>query len=869
MSRPAVVAWFCLCFTAELPAQAPQSAEQVLAEADRLAWLRAWTRAEPLFARAEVLYSARADRRNVIYASVGRLRGELPRVPVSEVSERLEVILDDPIVKADDRLRLRCLAIKGETDEDYDPVLAEKSWRQAAEVARRLGDAGWENRANGELGVIAGLLGRTGEAITLIGKAIKSAEITGDVSSQIRWLSIMGMGFVEFGRPEDALKLFDRAITAGSKVDELRYSVMAQLGKISALVKLHRFAEARTLLTQALSVARQRESLGYQAELLINAGRIADAENRTQEAIEKLQEAANLAHQVSANRVGSEAAIDLGRVLRKAGRTRDAERTFEEGIRLARQMKERLLLPRLLTQYAEMAAAEGQRKKALGLVEEATDVVEGLLVGVGSPWVKARLIKVMDEVFVARIRLEGEGTRDPKRMLSVIEQARGRVLADQLMSRPLWSDNKPQAVSEGQQRITALQKQLWTARSREERRAILDKLFFLEYELAPAASVQFWRSRNGQTHRTASLADIQNALRPNELLLEFALGDPASYCVVVSREGARLQRLGGRTEFRALVRDVASAIKESKPLEAASGKLSKVLFASVPEIKSKERLIIAPDDELHRVPFEVLVDEGSLLLQHHAISYVPSATVLSILRNRPTEHPRGVVAVAFAGSDPTPSEIAALGAVSRGVYDVDGGKLPRLASADDEARAVASLLATSPTAVLLTSTATEAEFKRLALDHFGVLHFAAHGILSTKFPDRSAIVLKTSETEDGFLQAREILNLHLNASLVTLSSCEAGAGTIFGQEGVASLVRPFLAAGARTVVANLWAADDTFSLVLMKEFYRQLAIGTDKATALQRAKLSVIKQFGSQATPKLWSGFLLHGDGAGTVTVKH
>jgi len=65
-------------------------------------------------------------------------------------------------------------------------------------------------------------------------------------------------------------------------------------------------------------------------------------------------------------------------------------------------------------------------------------------------------------------------------------------------------------------------------------------------------------------------------------------------------------------------------------------------------------------------------------------------------------------------------------------------------------------------------------------------------------------------------------------------------GDVYGQEGVSSLVRPFLAAGAHTVVANLWTADDTFSLALMREFYRQLAAGVDKGEALRQAKLTMI-----------------------------
>jgi CHAT domain-containing protein len=121
-------------------------------------------------------------------------------------------------------------------------------------------------------------------------------------------------------------------------------------------------------------------------------------------------------------------------------------------------------------------------------------------------------------------------------------------------------------------------------------------------------------------------------------------------------------------------------------------------------------------------------------------------------------------------------------------------------------------------------------------------------------------MLRPSGVEDGLLQAREILDLRLNASLVTLSACDTSAGAEQGQDGVASLFRPFVAAGARAVVANLWAVDDTFSAALMREFYRQLAVGIDIGEALRRAKLKLIQDFGPATPPRFWSGVLAYGD---------
>ena len=68
------------------------------------------------------------------------------------------------------------------------------------------------------------------------------------------------------------------------------------------------------------------------------------------------------------------------------------------------------------------------------------------------------------------------------------------------------------------------------------------------------------------------------------------------------------------------------------------------------------------------------------------------------------------------------------------------------------------------------------------------------------------------------------------------------------------------------MVANLWAADDTFSLALMRAFYRQLATGTDIAMALRDAKREMIATFGPQAVPRLWSGVVAYGDARGTVS---
>ena len=71
-----------------------------------------------------------------------------------------------------------------------------------------------------------------------------------------------------------------------------------------------------------------------------------------------------------------------------------------------------------------------------------------------------------------------------------------------------------------------------------------------------------------------------------------------------------------------------------------------------------------------------------------------------------------------------------------------------------------------------------------------------------------------------------------------------------------------LFAGAKSVVASLWAASDVYARNLMEHFYRYIADGEEKSSALRHAQLDLIKQFADQAMPFYWAGFIMVGDGS-------
>jgi CHAT domain-containing protein len=113
--------------------------------------------------------------------------------------------------------------------------------------------------------------------------------------------------------------------------------------------------------------------------------------------------------------------------------------------------------------------------------------------------------------------------------------------------------------------------------------------------------------------------------------------------------------------------------------------------------------------------------------------------------------------------------------------------------------------------------------------------------------------------EDGFLQASEIVQLPLKSDLVILSACDTAIGPLEGEEGIAALSGAFLLAGARSVVSTLWSVDDTFSLFLMKQFYKHLAAHESAAAALTAAKRDMLHKYGAAAVPYYWAGYTLEG----------
>ena len=275
----------------------------------------------------------------------------------------------------------------------------------------------------------------------------------------------------------------------------------------------------------------------------------------------------------------------------------------------------------------------------------------------------------------------------------------------------------------------------------------------------------------------------------------------------------------------------------------------------MPEYRKADSVIVVADGGLHLLPFSALWDGKEYAVQSHAVSVVPSATVLDVVREgqRIPDSKEFVGVAAWTAEQPS-----GLKNIVREITTPELKQFVPLPQSLHEVTTIAQDFP-KPSIVLSGDAATETQFKALPLSDYSVLHLALHGYVDKDYPDRSALVFAPERRgqNDGLLQAREIRNLQLNASLVTLSACDSGVGPV-GESGVDNLASAFLDAGATTVVSAMWDVDDRATAELMIDFYQYLIHGKSKSEALRLAKLRMIGSVASQ--PYYWAAFEMSGE---------
>jgi CHAT domain-containing protein len=167
--------------------------------------------------------------------------------------------------------------------------------------------------------------------------------------------------------------------------------------------------------------------------------------------------------------------------------------------------------------------------------------------------------------------------------------------------------------------------------------------------------------------------------------------------------------------------------------------------------------------------------------------------------------------------------------------------------------------------VQVGSAASEASAKA-EIGKFRVLHFATHGVLDSRNPLYSYIVLGPSSDgkEDGLLEAWELMGIDLKAELAVLSACDSARGRVGDGEGMIGMTWALFVAGVPTTLASQWQVPSESTTRLMLSFHKNILGGgqyKSKAEAWRQAALEMINDPRYRMKPYYWAGFVVVGDG--------
>jgi CHAT domain-containing protein/Tfp pilus assembly protein PilF len=748
---------------------------------------------------------------------------------------------------------------------------------------------GWIQRRRGELN----------EALDSLKKALEINLAEHDKRGTAAVLNLLGGVYLDLGENEKAREKYEEALAIHRSLGN-----NDGVGWALCNIGLVHLAEGRTReALERFEKAREPSLKGEQprlkAAVLHGIGTALLELGRTGAAVQALEEALPL-RRVGGDRRGEAATrLALGSAFQARGELDRAALLIREALDLAREAEASFVQAASLFALAKLDRERGRLEEALTRIERAIGILESVRADLPGDRLKSSFFASKRSYYdfhldlLMRLERRHPGQGYAAEALKVSERARARSLLDLL--------------AEGRHEVTrgidpALRQQesemaAWLSQIQGELIEELSK------ESPKKEKVETLRNRQTQVEEgmqelerkirakhpryaevrypsPLDLDAIQKRLDRDTALLEYALGEDASYLFLVTQGGLEVRELPRIREIEHHVRRVRDGVKAPGRLGGYLGSaywLHEKLMAPVrSELNGKRLLLIVPDGPLHFLSFEALLtrnqggDPSGLpyLIRDFALGYVPSMSILSLLQRPGGPTPRdsngALKLVAFA--DPVYGPEKAEAGASRGVARggeraaLDGlSQVERLKGSGLEVRRIADRYRSNEVKIYRGEEANEGNVKDNRLVATAErLHFATHGFIDEDRPALSALRLTRTSRDDGLLQVHEIFNLNLEADLVVLSACETGLGEQVTGEGLIGLTRAFLYAGSPSVMVSLWRVSDDKAPDLMADFYQELDRFGDKAEALRQAKLARIGERQS-SHPYFWAPFILVG----------
>jgi CHAT domain-containing protein/Tfp pilus assembly protein PilF len=744
-------------------------------------------------------------------------------------------------------------------------------------------------------------LGQTALALEHFDKAIELADQAGMRQDVAYWQRGKASALIRNGKYDLALENYRLALAAYSDIDAPAESLetMHDMGRLHLL--LGDSTSAETYFTDAMKKA---QSIGLARGITINLLALGDLQAR-QQAWEKaemfyqqvsersresgemmwliesllrlggvqqqrglyglaageVQQALSIARNIEARPAIAAALFNLAELERLDGNTDAAMAAFTKAKEASVDLLDPELLWRIHYGTALVLDELGDHQSAIKELLAAVTVIEGVRDRLEEQRFRAGYIQDKYQVYVQLVRLQIE-TGKAVEAFSTAERLRSRSFIELLEN-----DTGRNGVDEETSAVLALQERIRQLRlamneeqalERPEQRQVAMDVYSSELLAAEREYETLLENRQSgrkpiagsarSLAKTPGYAEVREQLAGDEALIEYVVGQDNLMVFILTRESLLTeaipmgqQELDSRIE---LLRDLIRRPENDRWVKPAQ-KLADALIGPIEQrglLANITHLYLVPHGSLNYLPFSLLPSgqQGrQLVIEKFTLAYLPTAAAL-VRSSRPGSGLESLLAVAPSSS--------------------------QLEFAPAEAESVNDMFKPDSN-LLLGKQATETAFKKQA-GEYSILHLATHGYFNKLNPLLSGLELESDASNDGQLELYEILELQLDAELVTLSACQTALGSGHFSETPAGddfvgLTRAFIYAGSQSVMASLWKVDDRSTMDLMQDFYERLKQNhSSKSDALAGAQRDMRSSL-DYRHPYYWAPFILVGNRTG------
>jgi CHAT domain-containing protein len=574
----------------------------------------------------------------------------------------------------------------GETQKSFD-----YQQNKALPLWQAIGDLRGEAETLTATGLIYSIMGEKQKALDFHNRAWRIFQTMGDRNGEARALGGIGYAYLDAGEHGKALDIYTRALQIAREVG-YRQGEAVYLGRMGDIQAFQGEREkALDYYQQELKLDQESKDQRTEAYALKRIGDLYfDEEKET--ALNYYRQALALSRGVTDKRGIVSALNGIGSLYEIRGDKEQALNCYREALPLCHAAQDRGREAQTLYHLAHVERDRGNLAEARSHIETSLGIIESLRTNLASEDLRSSYLASVHQHYelytdlLMRLDEQNPSGGFAAAALQTSERGRARSLLELLAQ--AHANIRQGADASLLERERSLQQALKDQAERQMR--LLNQEHTDEEAAGPAARIRELtisydeveseiRTRSPHYARltqpqTLTLAEIQNELDADTLLLEYSLGDERSYLWAVTPDSITGYTLPARSLIETPARRVydlltarnrrveGESIKEritrwrqaEEEYPQAALELSRVLLGPVSTLLGNKRILVISDGALQYVPFAALPapvimtsmgdklvqesattaggDEMEPLMVQHEIVSLPSISVLSVLR---------------------------------------------------------------------------------------------------------------------------------------------------------------------------------------------------------------------------------------------